>query len=276
MDFRQLRLDKQESVINMMYQNSGYQFERREKKTLILDIVDTASVSPLSTATEFSIDLFEPLTIDKLSDIYIDSVSTYNSLLCDTSNRTAFSLRINEFNVNSNVASTSSGQQIFNKILIPNENNDVNDVHSVVLHKGKKMNYVCSINPGKITKLSGKITDLAGNSMFSISNVKSVLHHVKLDDPVTTNIPIGTIFGFNGGQTGGSTTTGFKTAFYITEGSSDLYFYNDVATLNNFTSSATHEVGSSESGLNSLTANTSKYRKGDYPRLTTEFIIEAR
>ena len=30
----------------------------------------------------------------------------------------------------------------------------------VVIHKGKKMNYVCSINPGKITKLSGKITDL--------------------------------------------------------------------------------------------------------------------
>ena len=191
MDFGQLRLDKQESARNMMYQNSGYQFERRDKKTLILDIVDTSSVSPLSTATEFSIDLFEPLTVDKLSDVYIDSVSTYNSLLCDTSNRTAFSLSINEFNVNSNVASTSSGQQIFNKILIPNENNDVNDVHSVVIHKGKKMNYVCSINPGKITKLSGKITDLGTGSMFSTSTSSADggrLHYVKLATANTQNV----------------------------------------------------------------------------------------
>ena len=56
----------------------------------------------------------------------------------------------------------------------------------------------------------------------------------------------------------------------------NLYFYNDVAVLNNFTSSATREVGSSEGGLNSLTANTSKYREGDFPRFTAEFIIEAR
>ena len=34
MDFGQLRLDKQESNRNMMYQNSGYQFERRDKKKL--------------------------------------------------------------------------------------------------------------------------------------------------------------------------------------------------------------------------------------------------
>ena len=84
------------------------------KKNFNIRYCRYCSVSPLSTATEFSIDLFEPLTVDKLSDIYIDSVSTYNSLLCDTSNRTAFSLSINEFNVNSNVAFLHRG----NKYLI--------------------------------------------------------------------------------------------------------------------------------------------------------------
>ena len=138
------------------------------------------------------------------------------------------------------------------------------------------MNYVCTINPGRISKITGKITDLAGNSMFSTSGISSVLHYVNLDDPVTTNIPIGTIFGFNGGQSGGSTTTGFKTAFYINEGSSDLYFYNDVATLNSFTGSATRETGSSTSGLNGLTANTSKYREADFPRFTAEFVIVSK
>ena len=70
MDFGKLRLDKQESARNMMYQNYGYQFERRDKKTLILDIVDTESVAPLSTTTEFTVDLFEPLTVDKLHRMY--------------------------------------------------------------------------------------------------------------------------------------------------------------------------------------------------------------
>ena len=36
MDFGQQRLQQQEAARQMMYQNSGYQFERRAKKTFIL------------------------------------------------------------------------------------------------------------------------------------------------------------------------------------------------------------------------------------------------
>ena len=41
MDFSQLRLQQQESARQMLYQNSGYQFERRDKKTLIIDVEQT-------------------------------------------------------------------------------------------------------------------------------------------------------------------------------------------------------------------------------------------
>ena len=273
MDFGQLRSDRQESARNMMYQNTGYQFERRDKKTLVLDIVDTASVRPLSTANEFTVELFEPLIVDKLSDVYIDSVSTFNSLLCDTSNRTAFSLSINEFNVNTNVASTISGQQIFNKILIPNENNDVGNVHSVIIHKGKKMNYVCSINPGKISNLSGKITDLGTGSMFSTSTSNADggrLHYVKLATAATQNVDIGTALSFAGGTSG---TGNFVTAFYINEGSTDLYFYSAGSTVS---TPASLGAITSTGGLSGIITNTSYYRIGDFPRFTAEFIIEAR
>ena len=277
MDFGQLRLDKQESARNMMYQNSGYQFERRDKKTLILDIIDTSSVSPLSTATEFSIDLFEPLTVDKLSDVYIDSVSTYNSLLCDNNNRTSFSLSINEFNVNSNVASTSSGQHIFNKILIPNENNDVGDVNSVIIHKGKKMNYVCSINPGKITKITGKISDLAGNSMFTTgSSSDARLYHLELTDLVNTDIPSGTNVTF-----GGSASPIYKTAFHTRVNSKDLYLYLHSGTRREesyFTTSKSVTFEAIPSGITPASKNTlvNSCRISDFPRFTAEFIIEAR
>ena len=126
MDFAQQRMQQQDAARMMMYQNSGYQFERRDKKSLIVDVADKSGTdNPLSAAGEFSVDLFEPLIVDKLSDVYLDNFTTYNSLLCDKGDRSSFSLQINEFNVNSNVASSGGGQNMFNRILIPNEHNDV-------------------------------------------------------------------------------------------------------------------------------------------------------
>ena len=72
MDFGQQRLQQQNAARQMMYQNSGYQFERRDRKTLILDVADqgTDATNPLTNANEFSVKLFEPLIIDKHSDIF--------------------------------------------------------------------------------------------------------------------------------------------------------------------------------------------------------------
>jgi hypothetical protein len=279
MDFGQLRSDRQESARNMMYQNTGYQFERRDKKTLVLDIVDDTSTStPLAGASEFSVDLFEPLIVDKLSDVYIDSVSTYNSLLCDSNNRSAFSLNINDFNISSNVASTTGGQNIYNKIIIPNENNDVGNINSVVIHKGKKMNYVCSINPGKITKLSGKISGLDGTSMFTTSSISTDarLYHLELTDLVNTDIPSGTNVTF-----GGSASPIYKTAFHTRVNSKDLYVYLHSGTRREesyFTTSRAVAFAAIPSGITPATKNTlvNSCRISDYPRFTTEFIIEAR
>jgi hypothetical protein len=278
MDFEQLRSDRQEGARNMMYQNTGYQFERRTKKTLILDIVDIPTDTPLATATDFSVDLFEPLIVDKLSDVYIDSVSTYNSLLCDSNNRSAFSLNINEFNISSNVASTTTGQYMYNKIIIPNENNDVGNINSVVIHKGKKMNYVCSINPGKITKLSGKISGLDGTSMFTTSSISTDarLYHLELTDLVNTDIPSGTIVTFGG------SASQYKTAFHTRVNSKDLYVYldsGDALTESHFTTSRTVTFAAIYDGaLTPDPKNTlvNSCRISDYPRFTTEFIIEAR
>jgi len=279
MDFGQLRSDRQESARNMMYQNTGYQFERRDKKTLVLDIVDDTSTStPLAGASEFSVDLFEPLIVDKLSDVYIDSVSTYNSLLCDSNNRSAFSLNINDFNISSNVASTTGGQNIYNKIIIPNENNDVGNINSVVIHKGKKMNYVCSINPGKITKLSGKISGLDGTSMFTTSSISTDarLYHLELTDLVNTDIPSGTNVTF-----GGSASPIYKTAFHTRVNSKDLYVYLHSGTRREesyFTTSRAVAFAAIPSGITPASKNTlvNSCRISDFPRLTAEFIIEAR
>jgi hypothetical protein len=38
MDFGQQRMQQQEAARQMMYQNQGYQFERRQMKSLIVDV----------------------------------------------------------------------------------------------------------------------------------------------------------------------------------------------------------------------------------------------
>ena len=290
MDFAQQRMQQQDAARMMMYQNSGYQFERRDKKSLIVDVADKSGTdNPLSAAGEFSVDLFEPLIVDKLSDVYLDNFTTYNSLLCDEGNRSSFSLQINEFNVNSNVASSGGGQNMFNRILIPNEHNDVNQAHSSVIHKGKKMNYVCSINPGKLSKITGKITDLAGNSMFSTGNGADggKLHYAQLTSGASQYVENGSLFGWDDGVVPVSTSTNgtkqFSVAFNTNEGSTDLYFYSNggVITASTFIATLDSDAEVSQdsataAGINTTKANTSSYRQGDFPRFTAEFVIVAR
>jgi hypothetical protein len=150
-----------------MYQNSGYVNNRNRKRTLILDIDDSAaSDTHLGSGLAFDIQLFEPLIIDKHSEVYLDNCLTFNSNIAQTPSSSAFALKINEFNMNSNVASSSDNNNMFNSLIIPNDHKTVDNNHGAVVHKGKKFNYVCDINPQTIHSLSGKITDLAGSPIF--------------------------------------------------------------------------------------------------------------
>ena len=68
--------------------------------------------------------------------------------------------------MNLNVASSQNNSQIYKSIIIPNEHKTADNNHGSIIQKGKKFNYVCDINPGKISSISGKITDLAGAPIF--------------------------------------------------------------------------------------------------------------
>ena len=178
-----------------LYENSGYQFERREKKTIILDIVnDTSAKGGSSTSLSsndqlFAVELHEPLRIDKLSDIYLESFTTFNCFRpnCTTSpvgGKMAFIVSIDQFNVNSNSKKASN---FFNKIVISNEVKNGTTTNQKTTshvdshpnngksHKSKKLNYICSINPETITKITGKITDLNKEAMFESTNPRAIL-----------------------------------------------------------------------------------------------------
>jgi len=148
------------------YNNTGYRNTRNRKQILILDISDFGGEAHLGSGGEFSVDLFEPLIIDKQSEVYLDNFISINSNITNISDNSAFVLKINEFNINSNVASSANNNTIFNSIIIPNEHNNLENNHSMIIHKAKKFNYICDINPGKIGRISGNITNLAGGPIF--------------------------------------------------------------------------------------------------------------
>ena len=160
---------EESSNMFQMYQNSGYTNKRNRKRTLILDIDDEATGDThLGSGETFNIKLYEPLVIDKHSEVYLDNCMTFNSNICQNPATSAFVLKINEFHMKSNVASThaTSKGKIFNSLIIPNEHKTVANNHTAIVHKGKKFNYVCDINPQTIHSLSGTLTDLAGSPMF--------------------------------------------------------------------------------------------------------------
>ena len=160
MEYGQQMKQAKDNALVGLYQNPGYQFERREKKTVLLDI---SSGIDTDMPTEFNVQLLEPLIVDRLSDVYLDSFTTFNALVntSTTGENIGFTLKINEFNDNSNVASNQdkgSGydSKKFNSIFIPNTSSSET---STVVHKAKKFNYIAAINPCTISSLSGSIFD---------------------------------------------------------------------------------------------------------------------
>ena len=131
-----------------LYQNTGYSFDRIQRRTLVLD-------KTIGTGLTFDVLLQEPLIIDKLSDIYLDNFTTFDALANTTATHNiAFLIGIAQLNIK-----TATNNAIFkDKISIPNEESTGSSKMKV--HKGKKYNFICTINPTVLTKLSGTITNI--------------------------------------------------------------------------------------------------------------------
>ena len=142
-----------------LYSNTNYSFERNESKTIIINVPMT------TTSHTFDVTLSESIVIDKNSDVLLDSLTTYNCNTSDNSEENiGFIFTINEFQVRSVSNTSSIGRAVF----IPNEQSGASsDTDTSKTHKGKKLNYICSINPTTINRISGKITNISGNSAFA-------------------------------------------------------------------------------------------------------------
>ena len=162
----------QESAMNAMYQNTrASHFERTERKAFTIDVT-----GDLHSKTTFSVNLHEPLRIDKLSDIYLEAFTTFNSVANTSVANMSFLLKIDQFNIQSNAAkSPGDASGMFNSLIIPN---NATATSQVFVHKAKKLNFICSINPTTISTISGTITNADGTKAFTDSNGRFIAEFV--------------------------------------------------------------------------------------------------
>jgi hypothetical protein len=130
------------------YGNQGYDFGRLPRKTITIKL-DTSVASK-------TYQLHEPITIDKQSDIYIDSFVTNNIPVTSATND-IFIIDIKEFNIQS----VSNEQNYNNKILIPNTIGATTNDESTIAHRATKFNFISSINPTRFFSLEISLTDNA-------------------------------------------------------------------------------------------------------------------
>ena len=152
MEYGRQMQEAKENAKLAFYQNPGYQIERTEKKTITIHLDDPriANNSPYQLA--------EPLRVDKLSDVYLDSFIS-NDMDVTSSAAGVFVLGIKEFNIQS----VSNNQNYNNKLIIPNTAATVGDTITVS-HRATKFNYIGSINPTTISSLEISLTKANGTT----------------------------------------------------------------------------------------------------------------
>ena len=156
MEFGQQLQEAKDNAKLAFFQNPNYQYERLKNKTITIHMDDFTNASNIYR-------LIEPLRIDKLSDVFIDSFIS-NNLLDTGSDGEVFVLGIKEFNIQS-----VSNKSIYNnKLIIPNTSG-LAAVTNTIAHRSTKFNYIGSINPTTLSSLEISLTKSDGTSAL-ISN----------------------------------------------------------------------------------------------------------
>ena len=162
-----------------MYHNPNYNNNRTERQTIVINITNFTG----NSSNVWSSKLYEPLIIDKLSDVFLESFITFNCSGSNSSSTCAFIFGINEFNIKTNTSSELNASnnlinpECFHTILIPNEQS-TGDTDQSTIHKAKKLNYICSINPTRLSSLNGIIENLEGNSIWNAGNIRLIVELV--------------------------------------------------------------------------------------------------
>ena len=149
------------------FENTQYK-NKYARKSLMIDI------TVLENTINYNVVLPEELKVDKFSEVFVDTVVTNNVVTNDISsgpasnkkfNNIGMLLKIDKINTRTIGGDTSdSGTTNYNgRFFIPNE---AGSTTGLKIHKGRKQNYLGTIEAGRYRNFNITLSDLDNSSIF--------------------------------------------------------------------------------------------------------------
>lgn len=139
------------------FENTQYK-NKYTRKSLIIDI------TLLDNIINYNVVLPEELKVDNFSEVFVDTVVTKNVAANTHINNLGMLLKIDQINTRTiGGDSSSSGTTKYNsRFFIPNEAAN----SSLKIHKGRKQNYLGTIEAGRYRNFNITLSDLSSGSIY--------------------------------------------------------------------------------------------------------------
>lgn len=150
-----------------IFENTQYK-NKFTKKSLIVDI------SLTQTTINYNVVLPEELKVDKFSEVFVDTVVTQNVVVNTANiNNLGMLLKIDQINTRTiGGDSSSSGTTKYNgRFFIPNEAS----TNTLKIHKGRKQNYLGTIEAGRYRNFNITLSDLSSASIWVDDQSKFII-----------------------------------------------------------------------------------------------------
>ena len=140
------------------FENTQYK-NKFTRKSLLLEI------GLLTSTTNYTVTLPEELKIDNFSEVFVDTVVTNNVSPNTALNNLGMLLKIVGINTRTIGGDTTGTNNNYNgKFFIPNEASST--PNAMKIHKGRKQNYMGTIEPGRYRDFNITLSDLNNASIW--------------------------------------------------------------------------------------------------------------
>ena len=160
-----------------IWQSTNFNYGRK-KRILCIDVSnnletiakDKPAIDNISGNywSNFRVNLKEDFIIDKVSDIYLESITINRPAQANNFSNLYYVIDIDEFNIKTNTNNTFMAD----KFIIPNENTESFGNNKIMKYH-KKSNYVAQINPTKLSSLTFSITNENNETVNTSINADS-------------------------------------------------------------------------------------------------------
>jgi len=171
------------TIIDKTLLNTKYNFERRKKKVLTIDVSnDLPDLTNSDGSTKkvinnisgnywnhFRVNLQEDLQLDKVTDVYLESIIINNPAQATNNSNLYICIDIDEFNIKTG----SNNKYMFDKFVIPNENTTGSGTNKIMKYH-LKSNYIATVNPTTLSSLTFKITNEDNDNVYSNIQTSSI------------------------------------------------------------------------------------------------------